>query len=70
MNIELSVQEHTELVEQLWRQYRDGSHEAVRLYCVASQCQGPCRLEVLSMAEERMEETAITHRLWEKLAQL
>lgn len=63
MNIELSARERSQLVDQLWQLYLESSHEAVRLYCVADQCKGTAHLEVLSMAERRMEETAAAYHV-------
>ena len=69
MKFELSVLDHSNLLELLWEQYRAQAREAVALFCAAEYLRGREQTEVREQAVELARAAAEARRIWHCLAE-
>ena len=69
MKFELSIEDHSALIDLLWEQHRSQAREAVALFCAAQYLPGKEREEIREHAVEMAQASAETWRIWNCLAQ-
>ena len=69
MKFELSVEDHSSLLDLLWDHQRDQALEALALFCAARWLRGSEVEQVRAQAVELAKASAEARRLWDCLAQ-
>lgn len=69
MKFELSVMDHSNLLDLLWEHHRAQAREAVALFCAAEYLRGQEQSELREKAVEMAQTSAETRRIWACLAE-
>ena len=69
MKFELSVADHSDLLELLWNCHRAQAREAAAMFCAAEYLRGQEQEELRERAVEMAQTSAETRRIWSCLAE-